>query len=305
MGRDAFKPKHASSVSINEVIVTGVNSNLLRTVGCSHARADCFYKGVFIMNYIGIDIGSTCAKTAVLNEKKEIIREFVQPTGWSSIDTAEEILQKLKFAGINLSDDSSCCVATGYGRISVPYADKAVTEITCHALGAVHLFHQPDLTVIDIGGQDTNIIQIEQGFVKDFIMNDKCAAGTGRFLEVMANTLSLRPNEMFELARLDSDTTISSMCTVFAESEVIGLIGKGEPKENIAYAVVDSTIRKVTAQLSQMNGEMSTFCLTGGLCECEYIREALSKKLGKEVISSPDARYAGAIGAALSAMKIR
>jgi (R)-2-hydroxyacyl-CoA dehydratese activating ATPase len=305
MGRDAFKPKHASSVSINEVIVTGVNSNLLRTVGCSHARADCFYKGVFIMNYIGIDIGSTCAKTAVLNEKKEIIREFVQPTGWSSIDTAEEILQKLKFAGINLSDDSSCCVATGYGRISVPYADKAVTEITCHALGAVHLFHQPDLTVIDIGGQDTKIIQIEQGFVKDFIMNDKCAAGTGRFLEVMANTLSLRPNEMFELARLDSDTTISSMCTVFAESEVIGLIGKGEPKENIAYAVVDSTIRKVTAQLSRMNGEMSTFCLTGGLCECEYIREALSKKLGKEVISSPDARYAGAIGAALSAMKIR
>lgn len=257
------------------------------------------------MNYIGIDIGSTCAKTAVLNEKKEIIREFVQPTGWSSIDTAEEILQKLKFAGINLSDDSSCCVATGYGRISVPYADKAVTEITCHALGAVHLFHQPDLTVIDIGGQDTKIIQIEQGFVKDFIMNDKCAAGTGRFLEVMANTLSLRPNEMFELARLDSDTTISSMCTVFAESEVIGLIGKGEPKENIAYAVVDSTIRKVTAQLSRMNGEMSTFCLTGGLCECEYIREALSKKLGKEVISSPDVRYAGAIGAALSAMKIR
>lgn len=237
--------------------------------------------------------------------KEEFIQEFVQPTGWSSVDTAEEILQKLKLAGINLSDDPSCCVATGYGRISVPYADKAVTEITCHALGAVHLFHQPDLTVIDIGGQDTKIIQIEQGFVKDFIMNDKCAAGTGRFLEVMANTLSLRPNEMFELARLGSDTTISSMCTVFAESEVIGLIGKGEPKENIAYAVVDSTIRKVTAQLSRMNGEMSTFCLTGGLCECEYIREALSKKLGKEVISSPDARYAGAIGAALSAMKIR
>lgn len=305
MGRDTFKPNHASSVSISEVIDTGVNSNLLRTVGCSRARADCFYKGVFIMNYIGIDIGSTCAKTVVLNEKKEIIQEFVQPTGWSSIDTAEKILQKLKLAEISLSDDSSCCVATGYGRISVPYADKAVTEITCHALGAVHLFHQPDLTVIDIGGQDTKIIQIEQGFVKDFIMNDKCAAGTGRFLEVMANTLSLRPNEMFELARLDSDTTISSMCTVFAESEVIGLIGKGEPKENIAYAVVDSTIRKVTAQLSRMNGEMSTFCLTGGLCECEYIREALSKKLGKEVISSPDARYAGAIGAALSAMKIR
>ena len=128
------------------------------------------------MNYIGIDIGSTCAKTVVLNEKKEIIQEFVQPTGWSSVDTAEEIHQKLQLAGINLSDDSSCRVATGYGRISVPYADKTVTEITCHALGAVHLFQQPDLTVIDIGDQDTKIIQIEQGFLKDVIMNDKFAA---------------------------------------------------------------------------------------------------------------------------------
>lgn len=152
----------------------------------------------------------------------------------SSVDTTEEIHQKLKLAGINLSDDSSRCVATGYGRISVPYADKTVTEITCHALGAVHLFQQSDLTVIDIGDQDTKIIQIEQGFVKDFIMNDNCAA-----------------------------------------------------------------------QVSRMNGEMSTFCLTGGLCECDYIREALSKELGKEVISCSDARYAGAIGAALSAMKIR
>ena len=273
------------------------------------------------MNYIGIDIGSTCAKTIVMNESKEIIHEFVQPTGWSSVDTAEEIRRKLEQSGFLISadrsgtgssdafdrtsTDSSICVATGYGRVSVPYADKTVTEITCHALGAVYLFRRPDLTVIDIGGQDTKIIQIEQGFVKDFIMNDKCAAGTGRFLEVMANTLSLRPNEMFELARTGADTTISSMCTVFAESEVIGLIGKGEKKENIAYAVVNSTIRKVAAQISRMNCGTSVFCLTGGLCECDYIREALSKELGEEVISLPQARYAGAIGAAISAGKIR
>ena len=271
-------------------------------------------------HYIGIDIGSTCAKTIVLNDSKEIIQEFVQPTGWSSVDTAEEIRQKLIADGIltetisdpvaehnsaDSSDSLARCVATGYGRVSVPYADKTVTEITCHALGAVYLFNEPNLTVIDIGGQDTKIIQIENGFVKDFIMNDKCAAGTGRFLEVMANTLSLRPNEMFDLARSGSDTTISSMCTVFAESEVIGLIGKGEKKENIAYAVVNSTIRKVAAQVSRMNCGSSAFCLTGGLCECSYIREALSAELGSEVISGPRARYAGAIGAALSAMKIR
>ncbi len=273
------------------------------------------------MNYIGIDIGSTCAKTIVMDDEKKIIREFVQPTGWSSVDTAEEIKRKLISEGLaseipvsegNLSttdesdtplstlDSYSYCVATGYGRVSVPYANKTVTEITCHALGAVYLFREQNLTVIDIGGQDTKIIQIENGFVKDFIMNDKCAAGTGRFLEVMANTLSLRPNEMFDLARSGSNTTISSMCTVFAESEVIGLIGKGEKKENIAYAVVDSTIRKVAAQVSRMNGGSSVFCLTGGLCECSYIREALSAKLGCEVASSPRARYAGAIGAALS-----
>ena len=263
------------------------------------------------MNYIGIDIGSTCAKTVALNDSKEIIQEFVQPTGWSSVDTAEEIRKRLITEGLLSVDESasndvySCCVATGYGRVSVPYADKAVTEITCHALGAVYLFQQPDLTVIDIVGQDTKIIQIEQSFVKDFIMNDKCAAGTGRFLEVMANTLSLRPEEMFELARTGSDTTISSMCTVFAESEVIGLIGKGEKKENIAYAVVSSTIRKVAAQVHRMNCASSSFCLTGGLCECDYIREALSAELDHTVISSPRARYAGAIGAALSAMKIR
>ncbi len=262
------------------------------------------------MNYVGIDIGSTCAKTIVMNDQKEIIQEFVQPTGWSSIDTAEEIKNRLSSEGIvfatakdsslSSSGPSSYCTATGYGRISVPYADKTITEITCHAKGAVYLFKEPNLTVIDIGGQDTKIIQIENGFVKDFIMNDKCAAGTGRFLEVMANTLSLRPNEMFDLARLGSDTTISSMCTVFAESEVIGLIGKGEKKENIAYAVVDSTIRKVAAQLNRMNPNAGVFCLTGGLCECTYIKEALSKELACQVISSPKARYAGAIGAALS-----
>ena len=146
----------------------------------------------------------------------------------------------------------------------------------------------------------------KNGAVVNFVMNDKCAAGTGRFLEMMARTMEMNLDEMSKAGlEYKEDITISSMCTVFAESEVIGLIGKGEPKENIAYAVVNSTIRKVAAQVSRMNGDMSTFCLTGGLCECEYIREALSKELGKEVISCPDARYAGAIGAALSAMKIR
>ena len=252
---------------------------------------------------MGIDIGSSACKAVILKDGDEIVGTFKVAVGTGTTGPNRAFEGVLESAGLS-ADEIDYVLATGYGRNTFERADAQMSELSCHAKGANHLF--PDVrTVIDIGGQDVKVIQIDHGAMVNFQMNDKCAAGTGRFLEVMANTLSLRPNEMFELARLDSDTTISSMCTVFAESEVIGLIGKGEPKENIAYAVVDSTIRKVTAQLSRMNGEMSTFCLTGGLCECEYIREALSKKLGKEVISSPDARYAGAIGAALSAMKIR
>lgn len=203
--------------------------------------------------YIGIDIGSTCAKTVVLAETEEIALSFVLPTGWSSVDTAEEIRRRLCEAGYDPAE--LACVSTGYGRVSVPFARKTVTEITCHARGAMLLHHSRDLTVIDIGGQDTKIIRVEDGLVKDFMMNDKCSAGTGRFLEVMANTLGLRPDDMCDLARQGGGVSISSMCTVFAESEVISLIGKGEKKENIAFAVVDSIVKKVASQASRLEKE--------------------------------------------------
>lgn len=251
------------------------------------------------MYYIGIDIGSTCAKLAVLDEQQKLILTSVQPTGWSSVDAAESIRQKLMEKGIDI--EQSRCVATGYGRISVPYADKMITEITCHARGAMWIHDVNDITVIDVGGQDTKIIRIEDGRVKDFVMNDKCSAGTGRFLEVMANTMALRPDEICELARKGGGTTISSMCTVFAESEVISLIGRGEKKENIAFAVVESIVNKVVSQSSRLNVRDEAVCLTGGLCECAYLRETLSKKLNCNVQASPNGRFAGAIGAALSA----
>ncbi len=250
------------------------------------------------MNYIGIDIGSTCAKLAVLDENRELILKSVQPTGWSSVDTAESIRQKLSAEGIDV--EQSGCVATGYGRISVPYADRMITEITCHARGAMWIHDVSNIVVIDIGGQDTKIIRIEESRVKDFVMNDKCSAGTGRFLEVMANTMALRPDEICELARQGGGTTISSMCTVFAESEVISLVGRGEKKENIAFAVVESIVNKVVSQSSRLNVRDEAVCLTGGLCECAYLRENLSEKLNCDVKASPMGRYAGAIGAALS-----
>lgn len=249
---------------------------------------------------IGIDIGSTCAKTVVLDGEKHTVLSFVQPTGWSSVDTAEAI--RLRLCSEGFDPQALPCVATGYGRVSVPYAGKAVTEITCHGRGAMALFGNRDLTVIDIGGQDTKVIQVEHGQVRDFVMNDKCSAGTGRFLEVMANTLAITPGELCVLARQGGGVAISSMCTVFAESEVISLIGRGERRENIAYAVVDSIVKKVASQARRLERGGGAVCLTGGLCECPYLLEALEAELRTEVATRPEGRYAGAIGAALSAL---
>lgn len=249
--------------------------------------------------YIGIDIGSTSAKTIVTDSQHNILHRFIQPTGWSSVDTAESIQNLLSDNGIDA--ENSPCIATGYGRIAVSYADKCITEITCHGRGACHIFEKPDLTVIDIGGQDTKIISVVNSAVSDFLMNDKCSAGTGRFLEIMANTLNVKLDELMDLASGGSGTSITSMCTVFAESEVITLIGKGEKRENIAFAIVQSIIKKVSSQVNKLNRENATICLTGGLCESAYIRDALSAELNASVISGRDGRYAGAYGAALFA----
>ena len=250
------------------------------------------------MKFIGIDIGSTCAKTVVMNENKEIVLEFVQPTGWSSVDTAEEIRKKLVENDADPAEN--VCVATGYGRVSVPYADKMITEITCHAMGAVWIFDNKDMTIIDIGGQDTKIICVEQGFVKDFMMNDKCSAGTGKFLEIMANRLGVTIAELFDLAEQGTVVPISSLCTVFAESEVISMIGEGRSREDIAAGVVNSVAEKV-AQLARRKQLPGTVLLTGGLSECPYFAEILSEKLGCAVEAMKDGIYAGAFGASLLA----
>lgn len=245
---------------------------------------------------VGIDMGSTCTKIALLNMQKELIFTEVRPTGFSSVETADSIWQNLKE---HYADWDIRCVATGYGRVSVPYAQKTVTEITCHAKGAFWISGNSELTVIDIGGQDTKVIRVKNGKVEDFLMNDKCSAGTGRFLEIMANSMALTPGEVCELGRSGSSVKISSMCTVFAESEVISLIGRGEKKENIAYAVVNSIADKVISQCRNMVSKEYPVVLTGGLCECEYLREILEQKLGIHIAVYPEGRYAGAIGAAL------
>ena len=243
--------------------------------------------------YVGIDIGSTASKTVVTGDK-EI--KFVLPTGWSSKETASEIASRLLDEGIDVKGEVVRVAATGYGRVAVDYADFVITEITCHGRGGREMAGN-DCAIIDVGGQDTKVILVEQGMIQDFLMNDKCSAGTGKFLEVMTNRLGLTQKELSELASQGKDVTISSMCTVFAESEVISLIGKGTSREDIAYGVVESVAVKVAQLISQLGG--NHYFLTGGLCEDEYVISRLSHALNAPVESMPLARYAGAIGAAL------
>lgn len=251
-------------------------------------------------HFIGIDIGSTATKVVVIGHDREIERSLLLPTGFSSVETANKVREKLLDYGYDVENEDTYVVATGYGRVAVPYADKTVTEITCHGLGAASLF-QDKGTVIDVGGQDTKVIVLENGRVVKFLMNDKCAAGTGRFLEVMSDRLGITQDELSELASRGKETKVSSMCTVFAESEVISLVGRNEPRENIANGVIESVVNRVCSLAQQ--GAGAPYFLTGGLCENDYIVDRLSQHLGSRVTTCPEARYAGALGAAINARK--
>ncbi|MCR5661780.1 MAG: acyl-CoA dehydratase activase [bacterium] len=281
---------------------------------------------------IGLDIGSTYAKAAVLDSQGNLCKTLARRTGWNSANTARELYESLQSEGFVASDcacdkpapsvepsphdnaavcaadnDSvsspcrSLIAATGYGRVSVPFADKSVTEISCHGRGASWIFGKKDMCIIDIGGQDTKIIRVENGYAADFFMNDKCSAGTGRFLEVMGRSMELEPGEVCEMARSGGGVKISSLCTVFAESEIISLIGRGESRANICHAVVDSIADKVASQSRKIIKGNDFICLTGGLCECQYLVEVLFGKLRASVATNELARFAGAIGAALFA----
>lgn len=247
--------------------------------------------------FVGIDIGSTASKVAVLCEGA-VADAFVLPTGWNGRDTARQIYDMLDQKGFA---QNMRCVATGYGRVCVDYADKVVTEITCHGKGGWALFGQNG-TIVDIGGQDTKVIHIREAQVSDFLMNDKCAAGTGKFIEVMANRLGTDLGEFYAMAEAGTPVSISAMCTVFAESEVIGHIGAGQPREDIAAGVIDSVAARVCNLMTRF-GIQGELYLTGGLCDSPYFLKVLSEKTGRSVTTHPMARYAGALGAALAAAK--
>ena len=270
--------------------------------GISEEARKKMESGIFYV--AGIDSGSTSTDVVILDQDGKIKSTMIIPTGGGAMMSAEKSLDlAIEKAGIK-KEEIVRIDTTGYGRSYIDSGDDSITEITCHAKGANYL--NPNVrTIIDIGGQDIKAISIDgQGAVKNFLMNDKCAAGTGKFIEVMATRLGADLNEMYEMAAHGQPLAISAMCTVFAESEVISHIGSGEKREDIAAGVIHSVASRV-ANLAARFGLEENIILTGGLCESPYFIQTLSDKIGHPVETDAFARYAGALGAALTAAKRR
>ncbi|MBO8129110.1 MAG: 2-hydroxyglutaryl-CoA dehydratase [Peptococcaceae bacterium] len=248
----------------------------------------------------GIDVGSLSAE-AVLIKNRKVLGYSVVPTGADSRKAAEAALEAALSKTPYTKQDIGFTVATGYGRINVPYADRQVTEITCHARGAIYEY-QDTRTVIDIGGQDSKVIKLDaSGMVVDFTMNDKCAAGTGRFLEVMARALEVDLEDLSTLAqKARRASNISSTCTVFAESEVVSLIGKGTPREEIAQGLINSVADR-TVNMVHRVGLTREVTMTGGVAKNAGVVRAIQERLGVEVRVPPEPQIIGALGAALLA----
>jgi predicted CoA-substrate-specific enzyme activase len=249
---------------------------------------------------IGVDVGSISAKAAVIKDG-QIVATKVILTGYNAKNAGEQVFKAvLSDAGID-STQIDCIIATGYGRNSVSFADRAVTEITCHAAGA-HYLNRDIRSIIDIGGQDSKAIVVnENGKVQDFAMNDKCAAGTGRFLEVMARALEVDLDAFGNMSlKADKPSSISSLCTVFAESEVISLISKGEKRANIIAGIHESISSRVVAMGNRI-GIKDPVMMTGGVAKNIGVVRALEKKINTSITVSELAQVTGAIGAGLIA----
>lgn len=255
------------------------------------------------MTYVlGIDSGSTSTNAVIMDGNKKIIAKGSVRTGAKTSGSAEKILEDiLKTAGLK-REDLSMIVSTGYGRVSIPFADMNVTEISCHGRGA--RYFDPDVrTILDIGGQDSKAIRLNaDGEVTDFVMNDKCAAGTGRFLEAMARTLEMDISELGPISlKSTENVTISSMCTVFAESEVISLIAQNKEKADIANGVHEAISGKALSLLRRVGLEPG-YMMTGGVAKNVGVIHCLEEKLGSPLFICDDPEIVGATGAALYAL---
>jgi len=249
--------------------------------------------------FAGIDVGSLTCDVVILDGARRAVACDIIATGARARAAAERALNSaLTKAGLQ-REQLGALVATGYGRERVPDRSRSVTEITCHARGAFHLFPHTQL-VLDVGGQDCKAIGLDGGGrVVEFAMNDKCAAGTGRFFEMMAGALEVDLDDFGALAlEAEARAPISSVCTVFAESEVISLVAEGERVENILAGLCRAAAERVY-RLAQQVGLAKRITLSGGVAKNAGFRAALEELLGVKVEVPEEPQLVGALGAAL------
>ncbi len=250
----------------------------------------------------GVDVGSTQTKAVVINEDRQIVGRALTDTGANVVLAAENAFNKARQDGDLREEEIEYVVGTGYGRYKVTFGNTQVTEISCHGRGAVHMF--PDTrTVVDMGGQDTKAISVSAtGEILDFCMNDKCAAGTGRFLGAASSALASPLDELGATAlRGERPVKISTTCTVFAESEVLSWLGKGKKIEDILLGVHQSIAAR-SASLLRRVGIHDQVTFTGGVARNVAMIQALNERLGLEVNVSEESHFMGALGAALFAL---
>ena len=248
---------------------------------------------------LGVDSGSTSTDAVVMDANRKIVASVILPTGAKATEAAAHAKEQALAQAHLAEEDLTLEVSTGYGREAIPGMDTSITEITCHARGAHYLMPEVK-TVIDIGGQDSKVIHLgDEGDVLNFVMNDKCAAGTGRFLEMMARTLEMPLEEFCEKGlQWKRDVKISSMCTVFAESEVVSLVADDTPTPDIIHGLDESVARK-TATLAKRVSAEPPYLMTGGVAQNAGVVKALEDVLGARVATHKDSQLCGAIGAAL------
>ena len=252
------------------------------------------------MYTMGVDVGSASSKVVILEDGIRVVTEKVVQLGTGSSGPQRVLDEALEASGLRM-EDMTKVVATGYGRFSFEQADRQVSEISCHAKGIYHLVPSAR-TIIDIGGQDAKAIKLdERGGVVQFFMNDKCAAGTGRFIDVMARVLEVTTAEMQDYdAKATEPAPISSTCTVFAESEVISQLSQGTSKENI-IAGGHASVAVKACGLAHRGGVTPDVVMSGGVAQNAGVVRAISKELKQPVIVAPHPQVAGALGAALYA----
>jgi predicted CoA-substrate-specific enzyme activase len=246
--------------------------------------------------FAGVDIGSTMTKAVIMNGG--ILASVIGPTGPEHRKLANRVMEEaLKKAGLSF-DEITYVVATGYGRVNVPFADKQITEISCHARGVGYLLPEAR-TVIDIGGQDSKAIKLNEGRAVDFVMNDKCAAGSGRFLEVTAESLGVKLEDMGKLSlEAKGRAEISNICTVFAAQEVVAQLAAGTPLADIIAGLHEAIATRIYGMARRLKIEREV-AVTGGGAKNIGLVKALEAKLGYPVLLPPEPLLTGAIGAAL------